>query len=257
MAKIKWLIAVFLIYGNYLNAQMEKIDPERPDVSESADLIAKNVFQAEFGFNKENSHDKNYDLLYPTALFKYGLNKIELRVEAVLRSSYEHLIPDPVWESGLDPVTLGFKVNLAKEKSIFPKTSLITSFAIPPLSSKVFRTDHIAPTIKLVMGNSFSDHASLSYNLGAEWDGFATTPDWIYSVSQGFSFSENWNVYVEVYGSLRKNETPQHSIDAGIGYCLSNNTKVDLSGGFGISDAAPKSYFAAGFSFRFNTKRSN
>ena len=40
-----------------------------------------------------------------------------------------------------------------------------------------------------------------------------------------------------------------------ISYCLSNYTKVDLSGGFGISDAAPKSYVAIGISFRIKPKK--
>ena len=250
------LLNLILITGYHLCiAQTEKIDPERPDQSESPYLVAKNIFQAEFGFNKENSSGKDYDLLHPTALFKYGLKKIELRIETVFRSSYEYLIPDPKWETGLDPVTLGFKINLCKEESLLPKTSLITSFGIPVFASKKFRTDHIAPTIKLVMDYSFSDHADLSYNLGTEWDGFSPTPDWLYSFSQGFSFGENWSSYIEVYGSIRQNETPMHSIDAGIGYCLSNDTKVDLSGGFGISEAALKDYVALGFSFRIKTKK--
>src|SRR5258706_3410095 len=210
--KISLLIAIVCLL-TAVWAQEDKIDPERPDQSESPDLISKKVFQAEFGFNKENSSGRDYDLLYPTALFKYGLGKIELRVETVLRSSYQQLIPNPKWETGLDPVTLGFKINLAKEKKFFPKTSLITSLGIPALSSKVFRTDHIAPSIKLVMINTFSDHADLSYNLGAEWDGFSTTPAWLYSLSQGFSLGENWNTYIEVFGFVPKKESPQHNID--------------------------------------------
>jgi hypothetical protein len=253
MTKIYLIIISLLIICTSIKAQEEKIDPERPDQTESADLIAKNIFQAEFGFNKENSSGKDYDLLYPTALFKYGLRKIELRLETVVRSSYEHLIPNTREVSGIDPITLGFKINVAKEKNFIPKTSLISSFGIPVFSSKVFRTNHIAPSIKLVMINTLSEYADLSYNIGAEWDGISTTPAWLYTLSQGFSFGKNWNTYIEVFGFIQKNESPQHSIDAGIGYCISNDTKVDLSGGFGISDAAPKNYIAIGFSFRIKT----
>ena len=170
MAKLYLFVCFALLICTCIKAQIEKIDPERPDQTESADLIAKNVFQAEFGFNKENSIGKNYDLLYPTALFKYGLGKIELRMETVVRSSYEHLIPNTRKVSGIDPITLGFKINLVKERKFFPKTSLISSFGIPAFSSKAFRSDHIAPSIKLVMINTFSNHADLSYNIGAEWD---------------------------------------------------------------------------------------
>ena len=170
MAKKFWFIPALLI-SVHLNAQIERIDPERPDQTESPDLVAKNIFQAEFGFNKENSSGRNYDLLYPTALFKYGLKKIELRVETVVRSSYEHLIPNPIRESGLDPVTIGFKTGLLQEKKFIPKTSLIASIGIPVFASKRFRADHVAPSIKLVMSNTLGNHADLSYNFGAEWDG--------------------------------------------------------------------------------------
>ena len=252
MAKKFWFIPTLLI-SVHLNAQIEKIDPERPDQTESPDLVAKNIFQAEFGFNKENSSGRNYDLLYPTALFKYGLKKIELRVETVVRSSYEHLIPNPVRESGLDPVTIGFKTGLLQEKKFIPKTSLIASFGIPVFASKRFRADHVAPSIKLVMSNTLGDHADLSYNFGAEWDGFSSTPDWLYTLSQSFSFAKSWTSYIEVFGLMRKNGSPMHSVDAGIGYCISNDTKVDLSGGLGISKMAPESYVAVGFSFRIKT----
>ncbi len=250
MAKLYWLVLSGLLIPAFAGAQSEKIDPERPDQSESPDLVTKNIFQAEFGFNKENSSGRNYDLLYPTSLFKYGLNKIELRLEAVLRSSYEHLIPNPKWETGLDPVMIGFKIGLLQEKKFIPKTSLISSLGIPVLASKNFRSDHVAPSIKLVMSNTLSEHADLSYNFGAEWDGFTSTPDWLYTISQSFSFAKSWTTFIEVFGFLRKNEPPMHSIDSGIGYCISNDTKVDLAAGLGISDAAPKSYITIGFSFR-------
>ncbi|HEY6062837.1 MAG TPA: hypothetical protein VIV35_04465, partial [Chitinophagaceae bacterium] len=148
--KIATLLLLLLLLPGFCIAQDEKIDPERPDQSDSPDLLEKNIFQAELGFNKENSSGKNYDLLYPTVLFKYGLNKIELRVEADFRSSYEKELQKTHRESGLDPVGLGFKVNINKEKRGFPKTSLIAGFGIPFISSKDFRTEHIAPSIKLV-----------------------------------------------------------------------------------------------------------
>lgn len=252
--KIATLLLLLLLPPGFCIAQDEKIDPERPDQSDSPDLLAKNFFQAELGINKENSSGKNYDWLYPTALFKYGLKKIELRVEADFRTSYEQEVQKTRRESGLDPVGLGFKVNINKEKKFFPKTSLIAGFGIPFFSSKDFRTEHVAPTIKLVMDNSFSEHTDLSYNIGTEWDGFSHTPDWLYSASENVNFGKNWNTYIEVYGSFRKNESPRESIDAGIGYCISKNMKVDLSDGFGLSKEALKNYIAIGGSFRFKTK---
>jgi hypothetical protein len=247
------LIAVLFIYSNCLQAQLEKIDTDRPDQTESVNTVPRNYFQAEFGFNKENLSGRNYDLIYPTTLLKYGLNKFEFRFEAVLRSSYEHLIPNPKWTSGVDPVVIGCKIALWEQKNILPKTSLIAGTGIPILSSRSFKADHLAPLFRFTMQNSLTDNIALGYNLGAEWDGYSSIPVWIYTFAPGFDLGEKFYFYIEAFGFIQKKEKPQHNIDAGLAYYISNDVKVDVSGGFGISEEAPKSYVAVGFSFRCKT----
>jgi hypothetical protein len=62
-------------------------------------------------------------------------------------------------------------------------------------------------------------------------------------------------MYAEIFGFILKDEAPQHNIDGGIGYYLTNDVKLDVSGGFGISRTSPRNYFALGISFRVNTKK--
>jgi Putative MetA-pathway of phenol degradation len=252
MAKILWATILFL-FGTCVQAQVEKIDTDRPDQTESVNTVPKNYFQAEFGFNKENTFYDNYDLIYPTALFKYGLKKFEFRLVTTIRSSYEHLISNPKWVNGIDPVEVGFKAALWEEKKLLPKTSFIFHLGLPILVSKKFRTDHIAPSFVFTMQHSLTENIGLGYNLGAAWDGFSSMPGWIYTISPGFNIGEKWYAYFEVFGFIQKNEMPQHNLDGGLAYYISNDIKIDISGGFGISNAAPKSYVAIGFSFRFKT----
>src|SRR6185436_9754810 len=124
MTKLCCCLLICCWGGLRLEAQ-EKIDTDRPDQTESAVTVPIHFFQAEFGFNKENTFGRNYDLIHPTGLLKYGLKKFEFRVEFTCRSSYEHLIPDPKWTTGFDPIELGFKWALCEEKGVLPKTSLI------------------------------------------------------------------------------------------------------------------------------------
>ncbi|MES1218539.1 MAG: transporter, partial [Bacteroidota bacterium] len=203
-------------------------------------------------FNKENSFERNYDLIHPTALLKYGLKKIEFRLETTVHSSYEHLIPNPRWIKGLDPIVIGFKTQLWEEKKLLPKTSFIFHVGLPSIASKVFRADHLAPAFRFTMQNSLTKNIALGYNIGAEWDGFSSTPVWIYTFAPGFELGEKWYAYIEAFGFIQKNEKPQHSLDGGIAYYISNDVKIDLSGGFGISEEAPKNYVAVGISFRFH-----
>src|SRR5215813_7095166 len=108
MAKII-LLVVFVVSFLQVFGQEEKIDTDRPDQTESAGIVPKNYFQAEVGFNKENTFFKNYNLVYPTALLKYGFNQFELRLESVFISTYEQRISESKWTTGLLPVEIGFK----------------------------------------------------------------------------------------------------------------------------------------------------
>jgi Putative MetA-pathway of phenol degradation len=255
MAKILPLSILGLLVCSTIKAQVDPIDTDRPDQTESAYTVPKNYFQAEIGFNKENTFYKNYDLVLPTALLKYGFKKWELRLEVTSRSSYEHLIPDPKWTNGLEPVEIGFKAALWEEKKWIPKTSIIAHLGLPTVASRVFRAHHIAPSFRFTMQNSLTKNIAVGYNLGAEWDGFSSTPIWIYTLAPGFELGEKWYAYIEAFGFIQKNEPAQHNIDGGIAYYISRDVKIDASSGFGISDAAPKNYFALGISFRVDTRR--
>lgn len=257
MAKRNGWIAILLLCGPYLNAQVEKIDTDRPDQTESSVTVPQHYFQAELGFNRENLFEKNYDLIHPTILLKYGLKKFELRLEATCKSSYEHFIPDPKWTTGFDPVEIGFKLAFWEEKKLLPKTSLIVHLGIPALSSKSFKPDHLIPSFRFTMQNSITENIAIGYNLGAEWDGYTSIPTWLYTFAPGFNLGEKWYAYIETFGFIRNNEPPQHNLDAGIAYYISNDVKIDISGGMGISETAPKNYFAVGFSFRVKTNRQN
>ena len=91
----------------------------------------------------------------------------------------------------------------------------------------------------------------LGYNLGADWDGFSNTTTWAYTISPGFNLGEKWYSYIEAFGFIAKDEPAQHNIDGGVAYYINDNTKVDISSGFGISKTAPDWYFAIGASIRF------
>jgi hypothetical protein len=254
MAKIVALI-FFSINFLQVHAQIEKIDTDRPDQTESAGIVPKNYFQAEVGFNRENGDSNKYVLVHPTVLLKYGFGRIELRVEAVCHSDYARLVSESKRITGLDPIEIGFKYLIADETRHMPKTSVIVHLGFPMVSSKIFRTDHVAPSFRLVTQKSFTDQFGIGTNLGMSWDGYSSKPTWLYTFSPGFNIGEKWYAYVEAFGFIQKEELPQHSIDGGIAYYLSHDVKVDVSGGIGLSEAAPKNYFALGFSFRFNTKR--
>jgi hypothetical protein len=252
----KRLLTFCLFFGSFTIAycQAGKIDTDRPDQTESAVTVPRHYFQAEFGFSKENTFFNDYDLSYPSFLFRYGFNKLELRLESSFHSAYHQLIPNPEWTSGVDPITLAIKKELFEEKGIRPKTSFLFGLTFPTIASKNLKGKFIAPSFRLAMQNSLTNKISLGYNAGIEWDGFSKTPIWIYTISNGFDLGK-WYAYIELFGFYPNGEQASHNADIGVAYFISDNVKIDLSGGIGLSDAAPRNYVAAGFSFRCNTKR--
>lgn len=228
----------------------EKMEPDRPGETATPVITAPHFFQAELGFFKENSGD-DYTIQHPDFLLKYGLlKKVELRLQGDFITDYKHLIPNPETTSGLQPVEIGGKLSLLEGKGIVPQTAFIAQVGLPFLSSAAFRTPHLVPSFRAVLQNKITEKFSLGYNVGAEWDGESTVPSWLYTVAPAVELGEKWNAFVEVYGFVKKAELPEHSLDAGVAYALSENTRLDLSGGVGLSEKAPDQFIMLGFSFR-------
>lgn len=246
MKKIISIISLF-IYSSIEAQIIEPIEADRPDQTETPSIVPKGMFQAEVGFTFQRE-TKNFNTnSLPTVLWKYGVNaNFELR-----------LITDFISEktntekrTGVTPLLVGLKVKICDEKGIIPKTSLISHLSIPNASSSEYKTEFYAPEFRFVMQHSLNDKWSLSYNLGAEWDGFSAEPTFIYTLASGYSFSDKLGSYIELFGFAPQNDKANHSFDGGITYLINNNFMLDLSSGIGITGNAPDYYMAFGFSFR-------
>ena len=255
---MKIFILVFLlsIFKN-IKAQDQPIDTDRPDQTESAFLVPAKWLQFEAGFNYQKNNNNEKEFLTPTLLSKYGLSKrIELRLITTIRTNSSLVVPlGTLNETGLDITELGAKISLFQEKNFLPTTSFIFHLGIPAFSSAKFKPDKIAPNFRFTMQHTLSAKASLGYNLGCEWDGFTNDPAYIYTLTLGFNPAKKWYSYIEGFGALKKQIFPEHNLDGGLAYYISDNFKIDISSGFGISKAAPAWYLAIGFSVRFWLKK--
>lgn len=245
--KLKLLFFLFLqtAFGNA--QEKEPIQADRPDQTETPYLVPTGMLQVETGFSYQKNDAYSNTNTLPTALWKYGFNEnFELRLITSFTS--ENNKTETI--SGLNPVLIGCKVKISDEKGFVPKTSFIGHFSIPKLASKPFQSDYYAPEFRFVMQHTLSNNFSLSYNLGAEWDGFSAEPTFIYTLTTGFSLSEKIGMYIETFGFAPQKDKANHNFDGGITYLINDNFMLDLSSGFGITKNAPKNYFALGFSFR-------
>lgn len=233
-------------------AQLDRIDTDRPDQTESVFTVPKKYFQGEFGFGKENFEGSNYNLIHPTFLLKYGLSeRLELRVEGNFLSEYVQLIPNSKTTTSLEPIEIGTKIALLQEKGILPRTSLIVHVGLPFVASSPDKDQDLIPSFRFAFQNSLTKSIGLGYNLGAEWNGYSNNPVWLYTFSPNFNIGKKWYAYAEVFGFYEQNAW-QNNLDAGIAYYVSDNTKIDISGGIGVGYSVLKSYSSLGFSFRLH-----
>jgi hypothetical protein len=243
-----YYLLIGMIWTTIISAQnAEPIQTDRPDQTETPAIVPKGMFQVETGFSfQKNDSNSNTNTL-PSTLWKYGVNdNFELRLitEFVLEKTADQSV------SGVNPILIGCKIKISDEKGIFPKIAFIGHVLIPNRASTKFKSDYFAPEFRFVMQHTLSEKMSFSYNLGAEWDGISPEATYIYTVATGYSFTDKFGTYVELFGFAPQNNKANHNFDGGITYLINNNFMLDLSAGFGVTDNAPAQYFALGFSFR-------
>ena len=245
--KIYFTILALLIVQLITAQNTEPIQADRPDQTETPALVPKGMFQVEAGFTFQKNDEFSNTNTLPTVLWKYGVNEnFELRL--ITEYVYEKVFDEK--QEGLLPVYIGFKAKLAEEKGIVPKTSIIAHIGLPSAATAKYKNEFYAPEFRFVMQHTLSEKMSLSYNLGAEWDGFSAEPTFLYTLTTGYSITEKLGSYIELFGFAPQNNKANHSFDGGITYLINNNFMLDLSSGFGITKNAPDYYVAVGFSFR-------
>ncbi|MEP6749185.1 MAG: transporter [Bacteroidota bacterium] len=246
------LLTAGLSFGDADAQELERMETDRPDQTECPFIVPAKWVQFEMGFNFEKNGPRSHTLVYPTLLYKYGISKrIEFRLITSLLSNKEYTDLHHETITGVEPVQFGFKVALAEEKGLRPKTAVIAHISIPQFASAKLRAEKAAPNFVFTMQHTLNKWCSVGYNLGAEWDGFNNTPAWIYRVSPGFNIAKKWYAYMEAFGFIKKNETADHNIDGGIAYYFNSNIKMDFSAGKGLSPASVSYYIALGASVRF------
>lgn len=249
MSKIIKLLGLFLlIVNNAFSQDLPSIQTDRPDQTECPFIVPVNYLQFENGFSYEKTNTDLNEIVAPTILTKYGINdhfELRLTTEYVINQNDLDEI------SGLNPIIIGFKTRLLEEKGIIPITSFIGQIGIPKLASNSKKMEYYAPEFRFTMQHTISKKQTLSYNLGAEWNGETPETTFVYTLTTGYSFTEKISGYIEFYGFIPQEEKPDNRFDCGLTYLLNQNQQLDISSGIGFSKISPDYFVAIGYSFRF------
>jgi len=233
---------------------------DRPDATEASSTVGKGVLQIESGgffesFEVNNIKTENYT--YNTTLIRYGLlDNLELRlgwdfVEGITKVNGTKL--DNV-TSGLSPLLLGIKLDLSEENGAMPEIALI-GHVFPIFSAgRDYRPETTAVDFRFSLSHTLNENSSLGYNIGAQWGNDSPEAAAIYTLSYGYSFSDKWGMYAEVYGDLPEDSSANHFWDAGLTYLASNDLQFDAYVGTSITEGQDV-LIGMGLSYRIKPKQ--
>jgi hypothetical protein len=234
---------------------------DRPDATEASSTVGKGILQFETGGlyeSFETNSVKTESYTFNTMLIRYGiLDNLEFRlgwdfVEGVTKINDNKL--DNV-TSGLSPLLLGLKIDIAKENGAMPEIALI-GHVFPVFSaSKDYRPEYTGVDFRLSLSHTLCEKSSLGYNIGAEWGNDSPEAAAIYTLAYGYSVTDKFGMYAELYGDLPEDNSANHYWDAGFTYLASNDLQFDAYFGTSITKGQDI-LLGLGLSYRvMNTKK--
>ena len=254
-----YIILILLIPISIYADELPPISADRPSQSDASNLVPPGSLQAEIGYTY--AHDdadtittKSHSV--PNLNLRYGLlEKLEIRFGW---NGYFHSNPDPgLIQDGTGDGQVSAKWYLWEESKRVPEVTLLVGTTLP-FGENGFSSERSDPFFRFLMTQSLPSGFSLSSNLGVTWNtrafGIAskdTAADFIYTALLNYAVSPEIDGFVEFFGSVPLEEQEdRHGFDAGIAWRILPTIQVDISGGFGLNDAAVDAFVIAGLSFR-------
>ena len=233
---------------------------DRPDATESPNLIPKGFLQIETGafyesFDSNAIKTENYTL--NTTLVRLGLlENLELRIGWDFvegRTAINGVKQDNI-TSGFNPLLFGAKIGIPKEANGFPEIGLLGHLYLPFTAGSDYKPESTGVDFRFAFAHTLSATSSLSYNLGAQWHDDATQAAYIYTIAYGQSITSHLGFYAELYGDLPEDASANHLWDAGLTYLLSESVQLDATVGSSITEGQDI-LISAGISFRLPLKK--
>jgi hypothetical protein len=251
------LLMILLSLPILAQEERPELITDRPDATESPSVVPQGALQIETGalftsFEEDVLQTQTQTLTYNTTLLRYGLlDNLELRlgwnvVEQSNKTTGDGLA---TIESGFSPLLFGMKVNIAQEKGWLPTIGLVGHLFLPFTASEDFKPQHTSIDFRFAFDHTLSDSSSIAYNLGAQWEADSLGAAYIYTLAYGYSITDSFGLYAELYGDLPEKNRSNHYWDAGVTYLILPNLQLDATIGTSITKGQDL-LLSGGFSYR-------
>lgn len=235
----------------------EPLVTDRPDQTESTDIIDVGSFQAEGGFlyERETTGGHVNTSAVPQLLVRIGATEfVEFRIGGA-----SIILTSP--EGGKDStdgsdMEVGAKFRLSRQENWIPETAVIAALSIPT-GGRTVTSGGADPTGILIFGWDLPRDFGLGINFG-----FSVPTDGVESNSRHFEFkptialgipiTDRLGAFVEYFGTvISEGISDPHSFDGGFTYLVNDDFQLDISGGGGVTSATADFSVGFGASFRF------
>ncbi len=222
------------------------MQPDRPGMATGTGIMPFKSVMWETGFQCD--WNSGHAITLPTTMFRFGITGFaELRLEydgTLTETSHKR------FDYEIEPLIIGTKVRIfdgCDNYKWIPQMALMANLAIP-CTKELADFMHVAPSIYLLFDNDVTDWFSIGYNLGAEWDGYSSTPATFLAVCLSFSITPNFGNFVESYNYITKygihNTKGEAYLDFGFNWLVHPKVQLDIYAGFNCQ--SPISYSMAG-----------
>ena len=253
---IRWihefLLVMTLSASCYAQAPPVGANPEivtdRPDVTESSIVVPKGSLQIENGATWTSSHgSQTFDL--SESLIRIGVSRLtEIRI----------VVPNYLGSitganaTGFGDAALGMKQQIGPLGGGVD-LSVIVAVSLPTGASGVSSHGY-DPFIKFPWSKDLKGGWSVGGMQSLFWntDDHRRNGDWQATFYIEKQITEEWDAFAEYAGDFSQRGSPNEIAHFGTAYRIAPRQQVDFHFGFGVSNAAPKHFFAVGYSFRLD-----
>ncbi len=227
---------------------------DRPDFTESSEVIPRGLFQFESGFSYEGDNAagvRSRSISAPSALMRIGLgHRAELRIGAdglLSESVRGHRV------SGHSDMDLGAKFRLLNEGAAGVDLALLPMVSLPT-GADGFSSGGADPTLKITWARELPAGFGLTGNFNfssLSEDGSRFHQEAV-SLSLGHGLAAGWGGYVEGYGfsKMARDEGKGMTFNGGVSHPIGEDMQFDVEAGRGLSAAAPDWFVGVGFALR-------
>mgnify|MGYP000888606828 CR=1 FL=1 len=245
-----------------------QIETDRPDFTESPNVVPKGALQVETGFVLQNDKEsvvagsmEGYRKLrtttFNTTLLRYGItDKLEARLnwnaEEIKVTEFSHPLINPAPSmfdpvNGVGPIFIGLKANLYQSEKV--SIGMLSHLYLPWAATTNNKASFVAPEFLIPCSIDITDRIGIAFQYGLTWDGETPNPITSYTFALGIGLTDQLSFYFEPYGFLTNSGDELHLINGGFTYLVNDNLQLDLTGGVGLNEIAPDNFVNAGVSF--------